>query len=155
MAYPSLNDITAGSLRFGGSLLSPEQQITQLIPSYNTPGIGDGLGAPIDVTGMATGAIPGIPRIGATNGLGATFMDKAQLGLAGIGTIGSLYAAFQAQNLAKKQFGFSKRMAETNLANQVQSYNTTLEDRSRSRAAVEGQTPEQAQAYIDKNRLKG
>lgn len=80
-------------------------------------------------------------------------LDTAKLALSGLGTIGNLWAAFQAQKLAKKQFDFTKWITETNLANQVQSYNTTLEDRGRSRAFAEGQSAADAQSYIDKNRL--
>ena len=90
------------------------------------------------------------------NGLGSGFgmnLDTAKLALSGLGTIGNLWAAFQAQKLAKRQFDFTKRITEANLANQVQSYNTTLEDRGRSRAFAEGQSAADAQAYIDKNRL--
>lgn len=92
------------------------------------------------------------PNSGSSSGFGAN-LDTAKLALSGLGTIGNLWAAFQAQKLAKKQFDFTKRITETNLANQVQSYNTTLEDRGRSRAFTEGQNAADAQSYIDKNRL--
>jgi hypothetical protein len=89
---------------------------------------------------------------GSSSGFGAN-LDTARLAMTGLGTIGNLWAAFQAQKLAKKQFAFTKRITEANLANQVQSYNTTLEDRGRSRAFAEGQSASDAQAYINKNRL--
>jgi hypothetical protein len=145
-----LNDITAGSFNFGSSLLNPEQQFGKLFDvtaGARTPGIGD-LSGPIDIGG---GAMPG-----AMGGFGSGFglnMDTARLGLSGLGTLGSLYAAFQAQKLANKQFSYTKKMGDANLANQIKSYNTTLEDRSRSRAVIEGQSSQQAQSYIDKNRL--
>lgn len=85
-------------------------------------------------------------------GLGLN-LDTAQLALGGLQTLGSLWQAWEANKLAKEQFNFSKGFANTNLANSIQSYNTALEDRSRARAVTEGQTPEQAQAYIDANRL--
>ena len=87
------------------------------------------------------------------DGLGKN-IDTLKLGLGGLQTIGNLWAAFQAQNLAKKQFNFTKDITNTNLANQIQSYNTSLADRARSRAAVEGQSAAQSQAYIDQNSLK-
>lgn len=90
---------------------------------------------------------------GPGSGLGFN-LDTAKLALAGLGTIGSLWSAFQQNKLAKKQFAFTKDITNTNLANQIKSYNTTLEDRARSRAAMEGQSTAQMQEYVNKNRLK-
>ncbi len=97
--------------------------------------------------------MPQIPGMtGGGNGFGLNF-DTAKLALSGLGTIGNLWAAFQAQKLAKKQFNFTKDITERNLANQTKSYNTTLEDRARSRASVEDQSMSQQMDYINKNRL--
>jgi len=76
-----------------------------------------------------------------------------QMGLQGLNSIGNLWGAWQAQKLAKDQLNFTKDFAKRNLANQTQAYNTALEDRARARAAVEGQTTAESQAYIDRNRL--
>lgn len=81
------------------------------------------------------------------------FTDKAGLALQGLSTIGGLYAAFQQLGLAKKQFNFQKQAWDTNLGNQIKSYNTALEDRARARAAMEGQSQEQANTYIEQNRM--
>lgn len=102
-------------------------------------------------------AAPGKTGAGAA-GAGAGFfggkgMDLLQLGLQGVGTIGALWQAWEANKLAKAQFQSQKEFGNINLANQIQNYNTTLEDRSRSRAFTEGQSAAEAQAYIDKNRL--
>lgn len=120
--------------------------------------LGGTLGAPMDLSGMEDTSLSVMPDIGQPNpiGMGNGFglnLDTAKLGLAGLGTIGNLWAAFQASNLAKKNYKLTKRTTETNMANQIKSYNTTLEDRARARAAFEGQTAEQQQSYIDKNRL--
>jgi len=85
-------------------------------------------------------------------GLGLN-IGTGKLVLGGLETLGSLWQAYEANKLAKESFNFQKGFANTNLANQIQSYNTTLEDRGRSRAFTEGQTPQQAQAYISQNRL--
>lgn len=75
------------------------------------------------------------------------------MALGGLQTIGSLWAAWEANKLAKKQFKFQKEAWQTNMANQIQSYNTALADRARARAFTEGRSDEDAQRYIDENRL--
>lgn len=80
-------------------------------------------------------------------------MPTFQTGLQGLNAIGNIWGAWQANKLAKDQLNFTKNFANRNLANQTAAYNTALEDRGRSRAAVEGQTSAEAQAYLDRNRL--
>lgn len=77
----------------------------------------------------------------------------AQMAMAGLQTIGSLWSAWQANKLAKKTFNFQRDFANTNLRNQTQTYNTALEDRIGSRAFVQGMSADQANAYLAKNRL--
>src|SRR6185437_11279715 len=72
----------------------------------------------------------GAGGIGGMGGLGFN-LDTGKLALGGLQTIGSLWQAFEANKLAKEQFKFQKEFANANLANQIQSYNTTLEDRGR------------------------
>lgn len=107
---------------------------------------------PMDISGMAHS--PTAPNIGAgfSNGFGLN-MDTAKLALSGLGTIGNLWAAFNAQKLAREQFNYTKGVTDTNIANQIKTYNTGLDDRIRSRAAVEGMSASDAKAYIDKNSL--
>lgn len=126
---------------------APGMSSAQYNKMGNNTGIMSAFNAPM---GQAQGR-GGLGSIGGT-GLGFN-MDTLQLGLGGLSAIGNFWNAYQANSLAKKQFAFSKQMAETNLANQIKSYNTALEDRGRARAAAEAQSPEEAQAYIDKNRL--
>lgn len=109
---------------------------------------------PMGDIGMDTMGIPKIGPLGAGSGSGFGLnLGTANLALSGLGTLGNLWGAFQAQKLAKKQFSFSKQFAESNRANQIKSYNTTLEDRGRSRAAVEDQSGQSLKEYIDKNKL--
>jgi len=86
-------------------------------------------------------------------GLGLN-MDTGKLALGGLQTIGSLWQAWEANKLAKEKFKFQKDFANTNLTNQIQSYNTTLADRTRSRTFTEGGSDEAAQAYIDEHSLR-
>ena len=76
-----------------------------------------------------------------------------QLGLSGISTLGNLWGAFQSSKLANEQFDFSKNMANKNLANQTQSYNTALSDKATARASMEGWSDSQTQDYINKIKL--
>lgn len=76
-----------------------------------------------------------------------------KMGLSGLSTLGNLWGAWQSNRLARDQLNFTKDVTNTNLNNSIQSYNTALEDRARSRAAMEQQTPQQMQDYIDRNRL--
>jgi hypothetical protein len=81
-------------------------------------------------------------------------MGTANLALGGIATIGNLWAAFQAQKMAKEQFGFQKGLAETNLANQIKTYNTNLSDRITARAHMQGSGQEYVRDYLSNNSLK-
>ena len=83
-------------------------------------------------------------------GLGMN-MGTAQLALGGLNSIGNLWGAFQAQSLAKKQFGLQKDTLNTNLGNQIKAYNTGIDDKIRSRAVVEGLSPEQVAEYKKQN----
>lgn len=88
----------------------------------------------------------------ADNGLGLNF-GTGKLALSGLASLGNLYGAFQANNLAKDQLKFTKDVANTNLNNQIQSYNTALSDRATARGVAQGDDPASVQSYIDKNRL--
>ena len=124
---------TASDLTFGTA---------QPMGSYGGPGIA-----------TLADQLPGLAPT-APNGFGATsFADKANLALSGLQTLGNLWGAFQSMKLAKKQFKFTKDFAETNLANQIKSYNTQIADRARSRGVMEGQTPGQVSQYISANAL--
>lgn len=70
-----------------------------------------------------------------------------------LGAFGGIYGGLQGVSMARKQLDLSKRAFETNLANQTQSYNTTLEDKIRSRYATEGKSESAADAYLKKHSL--
>lgn len=136
-----LLDASAGGY---GGITAPEM----LTPSIG--GYGAGMTAPMTPT--LPGATPSLNQSMFGGGLGMN-MDTAKLALSGIGTLGSLYGAFQAAGLAKKQFNYTRDVTETNLANQLKTYNTQLTDRANNRAIVEGRTPGETQSYIDRNQL--
>jgi hypothetical protein len=70
-----------------------------------------------------------------------------------IAGFGQIYSGIQANKIAKESLQFSKDSYATNLGNQIQSYNTSLEDRARARYAQQGGTSADADAYINKNRM--
>lgn len=90
---------------------------------------------------------------GEGTGLGMN-VGTGQLALGGLQTLGNLYGSHQANKLAKDQFKFTKDVTNTNLTNQIQSYNTALADRSRARGAMEGQDQSSVEQYIDQNKLR-
>lgn len=92
----------------------------------------------------------------ATSGLGSGLglnIGTGQLALGGLGAIASLWGGMQANKLANDQFKFTKQTTNTNLNNQIKSYNTSLEDRINSRAAVNGNDQAYVNDYLSKNRL--
>ena len=112
----------------------------------------------------AAGAVPGLMGIGGAGALasgagGGIFgnlgmnIPTLQLGLGLLSSLGGIYGATQASRLARDQFKFTKDVTNTNLNNQIKSYNTALEDRARSRAVQENRSDASAQEYIDRNRL--
>ena len=80
-------------------------------------------------------------------------MDYLGAGIQGLGAIGGMMQNRKAMKLAKDQFKFAKNFANTNLNNQIKSYNTALEDRANARAVMENRDQSSAQAYIDKHKL--
>lgn len=88
----------------------------------------------------------------AVNTLGAN-IPTFQLGLSGLTSLANLWGAFQSNKLASNQFDYTKQITNTNLANQIKSYNTALSDKATARASMEGWSDSQTQDYIDKNKL--
>jgi len=82
------------------------------------------------------------------------FGGMAQLGLGAIGTIGGLVNSRNMLGLARDQFKQARDVTNTNLTNQIQSYNTALADRARTRAAMEGRDMESANKYVEENKLR-
>ena len=116
-----------------------------------TPSVPQGIIAP--GTNPATVGAPTMGQTTAATGLGFN-LGTGQLALGTLGTMGNLWAAFQAQKLAKEQFQFQKGVTNTNLANQIQSYNTSLVDRINARSHMQGDSQATTDAYIATNSLR-
>lgn len=80
-------------------------------------------------------------------------MPTLQLGLTGLSTLAGIFNSFSQNKQQRDQFDYYRRMADTNMNNSIQNYNTRLEDRARARIAAEGGTQEDLDAYLAKNRL--
>lgn len=105
---------------------------------------------------------------GGTNwGLGGDVFntDNAQLGLGALQGISALLGAFGGMNqnkmmkkqlgLARDQFNFQKDITNRNYANQLQAFNTALEDRINARASQENRPEGYVEDYLNKHRLQG
>lgn len=107
------------------------------------------------ITGMNTPQVQPPQAGGGAAGTGLGFnIGTGQLVLGGIQAIGNLWAAWEAQKLAREQFDFTKGVTNTNLGNSIQSYNTQLSDRINSRAFTEGRPEGYADKYIEDNRAR-
>lgn len=87
------------------------------------------------------------------SGGGGFGLDGLKLVLGGLSTIGNIWTAWNANKLAKDQLKFQKGLANANLTNQISSYNTSLEDRIRSRMVQQNGTQGQADQYIAAHKL--
>jgi hypothetical protein len=107
--------------------------------------------------GAANVASPTTPMAGGGNFFrgpdGSWNTNNIGMILGGIQSLGSLWNSFQQNKLARESLGLQKKAFKTNLANQRQTYNTALEDRIRSRYAYEGRSDQDAEKYLEKNRL--
>lgn len=71
----------------------------------------------------------------------------------GIGSLGAAWSGFQANRIARESLGFQKEAYNTNLSNQLQSYNTALSDKATAVAAQKGWSQKETDDYIAKNRM--
>lgn len=80
-------------------------------------------------------------------------LDNVGKGFDAVKALGSMWNSYQQNRLAKDSLAMSKQAYRANLANQVSSYNTALEDRIRARYNTQGNTQAEADVYIARNRL--
>lgn len=159
--YPNTS-FGPSDFNFGGAAGSPVMSLPNAGAS-NPVGAAlqniGGAGASSDASGVA--AAGGVAGVNVNNPAASPLgmnMGTMNLVLGGIQAIGNIWNAFQANKLAKDQFAFQKDVTETNLANQIKSYNTTLGDRIRSRAYTEGGqagglTQAGARSYMEEHSL--
>lgn len=115
-----------------------------------TPNVTPNMTAASIASAAGAGSVGGINPGGAN---GSSWWNNAGDIMSGIGTLGSIWAAIQANKIAKQSLAFKKDAFNKNYNNQVTSYNTALSDRAWARAAATGQSSDQTQGYIDQNKL--
>lgn len=165
---PQLNfglpPIDSGMLNFG--MPTQPQQMPMASPTSN--GVAPNMGVPsvmAPVTAPMAGQVQP-PAGGAApqsfgnsliwNGTGEDrSLNYQGLGLisSGIQTLGSLYNTWQQSKLARESLNLQRDAYESNLANQTQTYNNSLEDRIRGRYTVSQQDDPAIQAQIDERKL--
>ena len=92
----------------------------------------------------------------AGNSLGSGFgmnMPTFALGLQGLNSLGSLYMGAKSLDLANRQFSSAKNIADTNMRNQTQSYNDTLENKLRRIGSFNETSKEETEAEIARRKL--
>jgi len=103
-----------------------------------------GLGQGGGLTGGAQGGLGGLLSSGNLFG---------PLGSKAIDFVGGLLGFGKKKSLAERTFSFQKDAFNTNLANQTQTYNTSLEDRVRARHNTEGRSGAFTESYLGRNLL--
>lgn len=74
--------------------------------------------------------------------------------MGGLNSLGQLWGARQGMKLAKDQWKTQKSVLNTNMMNQIQSYNNSLKDRLDTRAHMEGRDQASADAQYDERRAR-
>lgn len=145
-----------GSSSSGGSNLPAG---TQLLPNYGPTLNGNPLNTSSLVDASGNGITGGTGAMGtgsaATSNASTPFgpnLGTGQLAFSGLQTLGNLWNAYQSGQMASKTFDFTKNLANTNLANQTQAYNTNLAGQATARYAQEN-NPGGAAGYIKANQL--
>lgn len=83
-----------------------------------------------------------------------TGLQKLSFGMDTIGNLGKMWLGAQQNRLARDTFNLQKGVLDTNLANQIASYNTALEDRVAGRFSDRERAAKQPEIndYLDRNR---
>jgi hypothetical protein len=74
--------------------------------------------------------------------------------MGGLNSLGQLWGARQGMKLAKDQWKTQKAMLNTNMMNQIQSYNNSLKDRLDTRAHMEGRDQASADSQYDERKAR-
>lgn len=157
-------------LGFGTDIASFSQPASYPAPALPSPGVGAPayptvggqtrpMGRPSTMGAPAAPAAPGGEGGWFSNTFrtenGGLNLENISALAETIGSFGSLWSGLQANKIAKQSLGFQKEAYNTNLANQISTFNTNLADRTAARAAQNGTSQAEQDAYIARNRMKG
>ncbi|AMD43404.1 hypothetical protein ZC03_017 [Pseudomonas phage ZC03] len=74
--------------------------------------------------------------------------------MGGLSSLAQLWQGYQASKLAKDQWRTQKSVLNTNMMNQIQSYNNSLRDRLDSRAKMEGRDQASADRQFEERKAR-
>ena len=74
--------------------------------------------------------------------------------MGGLNSLGQLWGARQGMKLAKDQWKTQKSVLNTNMMNQIQSYNNSLKDRLDTRAHMEGRDQASADSQYNERKAR-
>lgn len=85
-----------------------------------------------------------------------TGLQRLSAGMSIAGNLANIWSGIQQNRLARDNFNFQKGVMNTNLANQIASYNTALEDTIRGRYSSREQeaNPNLVNNYLERNRAR-
>ena len=87
------------------------------------------------------------------NGEGGLDLDKLGTAFDGLKSVFGIWGGMKQLGMAKDAYEFEKKSYQENVANQKKTYNSTLEDRQRARAAFAGEDEKSVDDYVKKHRL--
>jgi hypothetical protein len=152
-APPATGDAAGAAMNtFGQNFGSTQSQQFNPIGMMGTSGnvSMNGQGGGIPTWGVGTQGAGG--GFFANSGLGMN-MPTLQLGMQGLGSLANLWMGAKSVNLARDQFNLTKDVTNTNLNNSLKAYNSTLDDRLRTRGQFNGDDPSKAQAEYERKKL--
>ena len=81
-------------------------------------------------------------------------MNTFNSAMGGLSSLAQLWQGFQANKLAKDQWKTQKSVLNTNMMNQIKSYNNSLRDRLDTRAKMEGRDQASADAQYEERKAQ-
>lgn len=134
-----------------GSEVQPVQSFEQMYPNYNANNMNPTQFKAITDSGF--NPVSG-ERLQPQSLADMTGLQKLSAGMSMIGNLTDIWNGLSQNRLARDNFNFQKGVMNTNLANQISSYNTALEDRVAGRYSDRERTANQAEIndYLDRNR---
>lgn len=134
-----------------GSAVQPVQSFQQMYPNYNANNMNPTQFNAITDSGFnpVTGE-----RLQPQSLADMTGLQRLSAGMSMAGNLANIWSGIQQNNLARDNFNFQKGVMNTNLANQIASYNTALEDRVAGRYSDRERTANQTEIndYLDRSR---